>query len=581
MKLENFSVNMFPGNKNNYIRRREKMKKTFYLLILLFISYIQAKEINRIGNDNLSLEINDGKAVLSYSLNGKVIAAAELQAANADIKSITEEKSDRGTVLKITYSDQTMLRVTLPEQSPFLDIEAESPVKTETSLSIAFQSKVMIIPDSLSDNYIFFHENSNKENGRIFPAFHMAVFLLNGGNAMLAYSWQNAEKVWHGWKKNQGIESEYCRVEFRGKNRLLIGLPAAKNIWTEILEKPAGNEFEKIDWLPPFTARWLINYRQKNQFPRNPVFIDESIPIPVYNPQAKGHIKLVPSFYIQKPDIWQGYEQVNGRFFYPSYLKDNQVFLRQLVYGNTVRGQIDKNWPQVVYCLDAVSESPEEIKNMLPQPHLKKLLTEDEIALMTNYDIWQGHGICSGTDEIEKLFADKKQKSDWERIKTLLREMNEFVVFVTARAKNYRDWQTDTMQILQKKSKLNPELSSSSLEIEGLLADIQVVWNTNQLIIKTPEDFLAGTVKLENLIDSGMDAEKQEEECDIIGRELRTMGGTLHHTIGNFRQIVRAARYAAVSRLAKTSNTDEADLLCEFLERSSVILRPHHGEEGK
>jgi len=529
-----------------------------------------------ITNDKIALEVNNGKAILSYRLNGRTVAAAELQVVNAAMKTVVEEKLPSGSALKIECGDQVALRAVLHDQSPYLDLEFDSPAGRENVLLVNFKSEVMIVPDTLSDNYIFFRENPEENGGRIFPGFQMVVHLLDGGRAMLTCAWLDADRVFSGREKTTAQYYDYCRIEFKGKNRLQIGAPAAEGIWGKVAEKPKGAEFEKICWKPPFAAKWLINYSIKNA---GMLFLDESFPIPEFDQKPPPHvIYLLPGFSILKSDIWQGYDQVNGSFTYPVYLKDGEAFMRQLTFANNEM-QVNFDRPRAIYALDAVSRSAGEA--VMPMPALKKLLPANKVTAIQHQRIGKGYGTCGCSQEIEKIFKEEKQKEKREDIAGRLKGMNEFIVCVDERIGNYRDWETDTVRWMAGKSEQNPKLNPACQELGKILISIQLIWSKKKPVFKTPEYYSAVTEKIAVLIDSNLDGEKQEDECNNLCRQLRTLAGTMHTTMGRCRQVVRAARWTAVHRLLTASDPAEAELLTEFLKKSSVIIRPYHVEEGK
>ncbi|MBU0715595.1 MAG: hypothetical protein KJ964_09605 [Verrucomicrobia bacterium] len=545
------------------------------LFTLLILTAMAVTARAGILNGKIALEVNNGKALLSYRLNGRTVAAAEMQVVNAAMKTVIEEKLPSGSALKIECGDQVTLRAVLRDQGPYLDLEFDSPDSRENVFLMKFKSEVMIVPDTLSDNYIFFRENPKENGGRVFPGFQMVVHLLDGGRAMLSCAWLDADRVFSGRDKTTEQYYNYCLIEFKGKNRLQIGAPAAEGIWGKVAENPEDVEFKKIGWKPPFNAKWLINYSIINMFGKD-LFLDESFPVPEFDQKP---LSLLPGFSILKPDIWQGYDQVNGSFTYPVYLKDGEVFMRQLIFADKAI-QINFDRPQVIYALDAVSKSAGEA--MLPLPALKKLLPADKITALQHQRRGRGHGICSGTATIEKIFREEKQKEKREDIAVLLKGMNEYIVFLYCeRTKEYRDWETATVHWMAEKNKQNPKLSPACQELGNILVRIPFVWSEKQQVFKTPEYFSATTEKVAALIDSDLDGEKQEDECNKLARQIRTLGGTLHHTLGYCRQVVRAARWTAVQRLLTASDSAEAEFLTAFIEKSSVIIRPHHGEEGK
>ena len=89
-----------------------KIGKLFGILLL---SSMAGTAGAGIVNDRIALDVHNGKAVLSYRLDGQTVAAAELQVNNAVMKTVIEEKLPSGSVLKIECGDQVALRAVLHE----------------------------------------------------------------------------------------------------------------------------------------------------------------------------------------------------------------------------------------------------------------------------------------------------------------------------------------------------------------------------------------------------------------------------------------------------------------------------------
>ncbi|MDD5464546.1 MAG: hypothetical protein PHP62_05350 [Candidatus Moranbacteria bacterium] len=558
------------------------LKRTvLYGIFVLFAASLFAgdKQNYKLANGTVEFDWRECDAELSYHINGKIVKTAQLQLVDATVRNIVK-KDPEGT-LNVEFNNGVSLTVSAYGKNPYFKLSFDSPPEKKNILLLKnFRSEVMVIPDTLSDNYIFFSDDNDatNESGRIFPGFHTVAYLLDEGQAMLICSWLNALQVFSGSENGKnGKLYDYCKIEFIGKNSFQIGVPAADGIWREIKKRPqSGLEFKEIDWHPPFRAKWRINYRLMNHLPCGSVFIDESLPIISKNRKCGA---LVPGFSLFKSDIWQGYDQVNGACIYPVYLKDNKLFIRELRFLKEWP-QIDTAHRQVIYAVDAIKSQQDGV-SVMPMPILKTLLPRDINNAMKHHKIWKGTGICSTTGKIGKIFEKNQQKKQIQEIEKYLKGMNEFIVHINGRCKDYRTWQIAVMTWMREESARNPKLKPLGKELENTIINIQNFWEENLPIIKTPEHFSGITRQISNLADSGLDEEKQEEKCKKFCRQLRIAGGRLHHTIGKFRQTVRAARYVAVHKLWNTNSQDEADFLNEFIEKSSIIIYPHHCEEGK
>ena len=549
----------------------KKITKNLFMLALFFLQ-TGAWALN-LENGKIQLLIEKTGISIACFQKGNAQNIAELKLKDLEITDVN--KIDNQSV-KLLCSRQTDLILTIYEQSPYFEIAWNSPDAAVSVLSLFFQAEAVIIPDPYIDNYVFFPARQKEKEGFIFPGFHTAAFLLTGGNAMLACSWLEAERISCGKLKTDDSCFNYYTIMIKGKNKLQIGLPAAEGLWQKIQRKPETIEFEKQAWKAPFSASWQINYFQKNEFP-HALFTDESYPVPQYDQSVKS-IRLYSGISIQKPDIWQGYEQANGRFPYPVYLQGNDFYIRKMNYAKQSI-IFDQDYPQVVYALDAPAGS--EGETLLPLPIRKKILSGEMISNMAIINIYQGSGICSGTEKIEKIFKSGEQKAKQQEIESILEKMNIYQEHVHSRAREYLDWEVKISDWLGKNMNKNPGLIPVCQELKIVLDDIQDVWKTNSLIFKTPKDFAMEISKVNALLSSAESNEKQDEACAELGRILRTMGGKQHHTIGMFRKIMRAGRFLAVHSLLKTNDPALAELLSEFLAQGAPLLRYKHGEEGK
>ncbi|OGV36952.1 MAG: hypothetical protein A2020_16330 [Lentisphaerae bacterium GWF2_45_14] len=560
------------GNSSSFRRA----SKIVGIVVCFLLCAIDGKTIE-IANDKIILEVDNGKGLLSYFLDGQKVRGAELNIVNTTMENAVLEKAADASIIKVVYGKNSTLRFILRSDSPYLELAFDCPAEQENVFLAKFESQIMIVPDTLSDNYIFFMENADENGGRIFPDFHLLAHLLDNGRAMLTCAWLDADNVFSGrLEKAAGKNYDYCRIEFKGRNTLQLGVPSAEGIWHKIQKKNKSLAFEKISWKVPFNAKWLINYNIINRWDKG-MFIDESMPIPDAKiVLQKEYFRLMSGLSVIKTDSWDGYEQVNGRFSYPAYIKNGEAFMREMIFAKN-EIQVNTGRPQVIYALN----SDDKDNNILPIPALSKLLPNDKLLALRHISVGRGHGICSGTADIERIFKDEKQKEEQKKITAILKGMNEFIVFLNERTKEYRDWEADTEKWLSAESTQNPALKPICGKLAESISQIPTLWKKKFPVFKTPEDFSNITKEVAALIDSDLDSEKQENTSNLAGRKLRIMGGTLHHTMGNFRQIVRAARWTTVQRLATTSNYDEAKLLTEFLKRTSSIIRPQHGEEGK
>ncbi len=550
------------------------------VIIALLSAVIPNVTAQEIGNDSVSLTMKNGKAIIAYHLNGAIKSAVELEVIGVTMQNAIKAKSGSDASLKIKCDKQVVLNIALCGNSPYMMLNITAPTNQKNTVLLKFKSDVMVVPDTLSDNYILFRDELNDNGGYLFPRFHMVVNMLNDGAAMFSCAWLNAGRVLSG-RTTQKVNApyDYCKIEFKGNNRLMLGLPAAKNIWGKVNKKLPVKKFQKFPWQPPFAAKWLISYSVLDlNIKSKLLFLDESYIIPTRMNNNNKVLVMALGYSIWKQDIWEGYDQADGPFSYPAYLKNGELFLRQVKFRKKVK-KAKHDRPHLIYALDAKPNSTGI--SLMPIPALAKLLSEKELQSMRWTRLHAGYGSCDATQRIEKIFRRAKQVEKQELISKIIKKMQEFHIEVRERLKQYLAWNIRTKRWLKAERLKNSQLTASATVLSENLETIDHLWKKKQTRAKEVKDFIRALNKIKALIGSAKAMEQQEDASKQLGRELRTMGGTQHHLIGAYRQCIRGVRRIAVDRLMAASDPAEVDFLTAFIERTSKILRIKHGEEGK
>ena len=152
-----------------------------------------------------------------------------------------------------------------------------------------------------------------------------------------------------------------------------------------------------------------------------------------------------------------------------------------------------------------------------------------------------------------------------------LYKMNFFIVVVRMRIEEYRDWFQRTREFCSKEKASKPELAPLADEMEGMLARFDKAYADLKMADRTPAAAHVFTDQFVALIDSSED--KKDEKAKLLGRELRTIGGSQDHSTGVFRMITKEMRQRAGDCMVEAKDDATFNFAKEIRRRTLEILQ--------
>ncbi|MFA6568715.1 MAG: hypothetical protein WCS96_10925, partial [Victivallales bacterium] len=237
--------------------------------------------------------------------------------------------------------------------------------------------------------------------------------------------------------------------------------------------------------------------------------------------------------------------------------------------------------PCLIYALNGNDKTPSGVT--MPKNALGKMLskeTNNSIEAMSSPKN-RYPATCGITAKVEKIFYRSESVRGKNQIISDFDKMNMFVLTIRERIEEYVSWQQKMQKMLEEQKQADPQLGPVISELEKELAQIPWAYAKAKDNMKTPPYCTTLTEKTIALIDANLSDEEKEEQCKLLGRQIRTIGGTQDSLLGVDRSTVKACRQYATMKLMTSSDAAEKELLKNFRHETGLILNSRFGMEGK
>lgn len=405
------------------------------------------------------------------------------------------------------------------------------------------ETSFVVVPDFFGDDMVFPAETLTRRRLRL-PAENFFLSLAGQGNVQVMCVWQSA-----------GQRAVAVRTPPEGPRAIAdfeIDAVKDKSLWVAVLEGPGlwhsqslsaadAKAETKLDWKPPFPAKWRADLlgsdgSARSWFFRSPEEPDEAS-LSATNPQS------------------------------PCCLEVNRAVLR-LARDTTV---VPPGWQypasMVVYSLDRSRATP--LTTFCPIDVLRNTLGVGPCQY-----ILQTEGLASETNPtpdnvmawIEKQFKRKKEKRAAPEIGQRLDQMVEHVGHAQARIEQYGRLAGDLQSLCEA---VEPDKdTSATVEAIGRLAQ-----KLNQTVAASagkpgPPDQAA---KLAAQVTALIGKPGAAAECERIGSEIRGIGALQDRTLSNCRMTARWLKQSAL--MAAEDEPALAALVKSVVTRTEQLLR--------
>jgi hypothetical protein len=534
---------------------------------------------NSLGAD-FQCNADNNKTTISYQLNGKHHQAIELLATINGSKQplpLTLQTTDNNpqsgklAVKSGNKSGSLLFRFDKPSQS--LILTKFTGIK---KLSVKFTSSILVLPELNGDDLVVYPKLWKSDKLTIPGDNHLAVNMIDHGNAMISCIWNNPQLKIVQHKTKAGDNFSGIDLYPSRNDIFAISIDAAQHIWTIPTEK-INKKVATIDWHPPFNAHWLVTLKKLQSDLKAENGHCDTWGLASLD-KAKPHAGT-KGVYITSNDGTAFTAEV-GMFVYPFYQKQQQTYLFFPRY-RTPNNHYDKSFPPLIYTLKAAKNA--QTHKLLPYDRLEKLLNKKTLKELHN--IASPHNrysaTCGNTKKIETIFFRGNVEQKQTAILNHCIDMNNFIYYYRQRVEEYRHWAKKIDQEMKIYVRTHPrdavvikQLRKELWEIEGLYAKAN-----NK--IKNPEYFKILTKQIIRLSTAKGDEEKIENECKRVCRKIRTIGGSQDHLVGMLHATVKAFRINVTLLLLENPNHDLQEMLKTLRQASATMLHVRYNMEGK
>jgi len=485
-----------------------------------------------------------------------------------------------GTRLRRSGSVSCVLRA----GSPSLELRAGD---AETTVRVRHASACVIMPDFFSDDLLL--EPQAVETSVRLPGDNLFLLhLIDKGDALLMCNWRAKDKEVPVALREGGTEKAFgaTAIPCRPNERLWVSVLAAPQIWRE--EDSADYtiyEDKEMDWQVPFEAAWRLNYRRSDKYADG--LIDSWWNIRKDQKGRYGAVKKHATDMYAFTHLGVSNQKTRGSWnnglggnIYPFYTEGAKAVLRIPKMRYVKMTFKDRIW---IYPWLRADHTPKEV--VLPVDVLSTTLGDDWQKTLDIKDLKRPArgsvypATCGVTEQVKHIFDDQKEKEKRDYIAERIRLMDIFVKNHRARLDDYVEWAEQMAAFYAAHKAAHPEQAELVEQLAKRTHGITRRFESVKDRIKTPAYAATLSHKYIELIDS--DAEDKIEQCDQLGRQIRTIGGGQDGTLGSFRATTRQLRQEASLVVATDPDPARRAFAADVRARTLEMLRIRFGMEGK
>ncbi|MDD2707860.1 MAG: hypothetical protein PHV34_07595 [Verrucomicrobiae bacterium] len=572
----------------------------FYCLSLLQSSAATFHVINDqdgivISNDQLKLEMKPGLPVKVSAAERKesgsiyeLIPVKQQAAVGMASWKLVENGAKKVELSVYGEEKQALFSVALQNDSEYIFINGSEIID---AIDVKAAVQVAVLPDQLAEDYLYFPNETN-DTCYVPPGAHCLMNLGGNGSAIVSCIWGGRDNIVCLRQDRRDVERvdkmgeaffSGNRIKFGADKSLCIGLLYGPSIWHPVSQRMDKVNFAQSGWVPLVPAHWSLALRiKKGVIPlTNMSLLDNTFD--VWNLAYKGpelHKYWRYGMCLLDAKALKIWSTSLGSFVYPFYFENNGVFFKTPLVGREQQLLYDENFKGIIY---PTKNCDSTMRYVMPLTKMSEVLPENllrklEIAKSV-YDVFPA--TCYVTEKALRVFKDDQAQKEKETLKRLFDSMNKQVQTKRKRINEYRDWAGCQNRMLTQAMHGHDSLKPMILACISHLSHIEKCYDGAKEKCKTPEECAVLSQKILDLIDKDMSSEKKEEECDLLGREIRTIGGSQDSLIAKYRVIVKSLRQHLARRLAVEAKAEEVNPMVQVWDACGEILWTKHSEEGK
>ena len=121
--------------------------------------------------------------------------------------------------------------------------------------------------------------------------------------------------------------------------------------------------------------------------------------------------------------------------------------------------------------------------------------------------------------------------------------------------------------------KLHPELAADADKLDAAVNEIERLYELDRERIQTPAEVEKLGQQVLKLAASQLDAEKKEEQAKLLGRAIRTIGGSQDSLIAKFRHVGKCVRHVALVEYTTAKTPEAREFWKEAYMRTEALLQ--------
>jgi len=531
---------------------------------------------------------SSGTVELYYELGGRIEPAAVLSFCGPDAKpgsriqslSVlrnTEERTSLNVEIGLVSGEDMSVGLSVKAGQPSIEI---LPGDRASAVLLRHSCAYVSMPD-VSAHGLLFEAQTTEGRHLYLPGDNLFLLhLLGGGDAMLVCNWLERDQEIPVAVRERGGKKWFTatRIGCAKQQKLGVSVIAGKAIWHAVNSADLNlYEDKKVDWTLPFEAAWRIDYRRADG--RSDGLVDSLWSLHKRKDKYRTAIKLpnpmyqIPRVGVQNHKTRQAVTYGLGTGIYPLYFaEDGSTFMR---LGKFRYGKREYKDSIPIYPVLRGDRTPQGVvvpSDVLRNAYGPKYLTVLDIEMLASrHPRTLYPGTCGVTAEVKSFFSDGTEKENREKIKKRVGLMNIFVRNVRTRIEDYLEWADEMASFYEAEKERHPELRALAKQFEDATLRIPSRYKHGRERIKTPEYAASLSQKLVDLVDS--DAEDKLEQCDQLGRQIRTIGGGQDGMLESFRANVMRMRQRAGVLAATSEDPANRAFARRMRARTWTILR--------
>lgn len=511
--------------------------------------------------------VTNGQITLEYANGVVTVTAPDLKAPAATITVGLKPETLKSSTLVNPKRKFRLLSLRGPDGSIAFKLEGGNARFSishrcgASPVTVNWNAAAVVVPDPFAEDEIVL---PGKETRALPPFVPLYLALQEGGDSTLACIPVKA-------KSPAMISGDLKTLTLSLKNNehYVFFLNTGKGAWHKTFLPAKPGEFKTVDdWQAPYKALWRAAVPLAEDFiaPGNGAWSVWNVVTVTDNPKKRPiDLPLRAVMTDQKTrNTWHG--GFEGTYRYPAEFADGKLKLMHPRFKNRIVH--DTKRPVFIY-----SWQPGRNSVVMPQKFLPPWVADKRLHISTNTGYGMKATTCNVTQTFEKIFYRDEAEKRVGEIAAMLKSMQCFVENIRGRIESGREWREEMLKFSADMRKLHPELAPDADKLDAAVNEIDRIYRTDRERIKTPLEVEAMGQQVLKLAVAKIDADEKEEQAKLLGRAIRSVGGTQDNMIAKFRHVGKCIRHIALVEYMAAKTPEAREFWKEAYLRTDALLQ--------